>query len=325
MLHSHDQAQWPEAGGGGQTDWRCRAFTALLRSPLLPPPAMASVVCGEATLPAYNASSGLNYCSGASAPLLCAALYGPGAYAAAPRTGACVRAPATPTQLPCPPGYAPACGSASCICAPLQSGGGGSLLPGQNASQGTAAASISALQASPGAPCATPLACFFAQSLPYALGALGALALALLLALYCLRRCLCPRSSFPLCCLRWRCARAAGRACGCGRCCSGGGGGGGRAGKAGGAGRSARLRAAARWRPGSSSSRSRSGGGGGRRGYTPRQHQHQHQHQRPAPAAAALRIAEPVAAAEAAREPLPVQQAARCWAVPPLALPAAQC
>ena len=245
MLHSHDQAQWPEAGGGGQTDWRCRAFTALLRSPLLPPPAMASVVCGEATLPAYTASSGLNYCSGASAPLLCAALYGPGAYAAAPRTGACVRAPATPTQLPCPPGYAPACGSASCICAPLQSGGGGSLLPGQNASQGTAAASISALQASPGAPCATPLACFFAQSLPYALGALGALALALLLALYCLRRCLCPRSSFPLCCLRWRCARAAGRACGCGRCCRGGGGGGGRAGTAGGAGRSARLRAAA--------------------------------------------------------------------------------
>ena len=269
---------------------------------------MASVVCGEATLPAYNASSGLNYCSGASAPLLCAALYGPGAYAAAPRTGACVRAPATPTQLSCPPGYAPACGSASCICAPLQSGGGGSLLPGQNASQGTAAASISALQASPGAPCATPLACFFAQSLPYALGALGALALALLLVLYCLRRCLCPRSAFPLCCLRWRCARALGRGCGCGRAGKAGGGGGGGGGQ-----RSARQRNG-RWRPGGAS------GFHGRRGHTPQQQQQQ-QRDALAAAAAVLRIAEPLPAAVVVHQS--PMQLAPC-SVPPLALPPAQ-
>ena len=164
---------------------------------------MASVRCGEAQLVSYNTSSGLSYCSNGAAGALCVSLYGPGEYSAAPTSGACVKAAVAPTALPCPAGYLPSCG-ASCICIP-SAAGAGSLLPGQNASLAPASNSISSLQASPGPPCATPLACFFTQSLPYALGALTALALAALLVLYLLRRCCCPRSSIPCCCLAWRC------------------------------------------------------------------------------------------------------------------------
>ena len=137
---------------------------------------MAAVVCGEAQLPAYNATTGIQYCSSNSAATLCVSYYGPGIYTVSP-TGNCVRAIITASPVACPPGYAPVCGM-TCVCA---SSAGASLLPGGNA---TPSSVISSLQVSHGVPCSGVVACFFTQQLPYALCALAVLVGGALLAIY---------------------------------------------------------------------------------------------------------------------------------------------
>jgi hypothetical protein len=159
--------------------------------------------CGEAQLASFNASTGLAICANTNSAAQCASLYGPGVYTVS-AAGACQRTAQSPSAPPCPPTYLLSCG-VTCICI-SPTAGSPALLPGQNASSAAPADTISALQASAGLPCSDPAVCFLTQNLPYGLGALAALCLGALLVLYLMRRCCCPSSSIPFCCLQWRCS-----------------------------------------------------------------------------------------------------------------------
>ena len=159
--------------------------------------------CGEAQLTSFNVSTGLAICVNTNSAAQCISLYGPGVYTVS-AAGACLRTALSPSAPPCPPTYQLSCG-VTCICI-SPTPGSPALLPGQNASSAAPPNTISALQASAGLPCSDPAVCYLTQNLPYALGALAALCLGALLVLYLLRRCCCPSSSIPFCCLQWRCS-----------------------------------------------------------------------------------------------------------------------
>lgn len=155
--------------------------------------------CGEAQTLSYT-SSGVPTCT--SYPLLCTSLYGPGNYTVVLPSGTCLKSVSPPSTPSCPVGFIPLCGTSTCVCV-SSSPSGGTSLPG-NTSTFSPPLSTSSLQSNP-VHCANPLACFFVDSLPYAILAGVSLLLTTLLLLYLARRLCCPSSTFPFCC----CSRGA--------------------------------------------------------------------------------------------------------------------